>query len=189
MNLSPFHYLKLREVDKVGSLLHLIAKKSGELYLTRLLKLLYLIDEKSVMEIGVPVTPFEYKVAENGPLIVDLWRNLKTSNYFNKYINVSVSSNEDGYKIVAVGEPNINRFSDYEIELINTVIREYKGYSTSKLIDFIHNKEKSLWNDIVFNNDLTFETNKISEHAIDFKQHIIENETLSHFYETYRITR
>ena len=177
------------EKEKVGSLLHLIAKKSKVIYLTRLLKLIYLIDEKSILEIGVPVTSFEYRVAENGPLVVDLWNNLKNSNLFYKYITVTKDSIEDGYKITPVGEPDETLFSEYELELINNTVRDYRGYSTRELIDHIHEKDNSLWKDIVFKNSISFEITKLSEHIIDFRDLIKDNETLSSFYDTYRITR
>ena len=188
-NPADLSSLSRRDVDKIGSLLHLIAKKSGNIYLTRLLKLLYLIDEKSVKEIGVPVTPFEYRVAQNGPLIVELWTNLQQCNDFSKYIQISKEADIEGTKITAVGEPNEKRFSEYELELINDIVRDYRGYSTDELIDYIHEHKESLWKDIVSKKSVDFSSSKISALKIDFKEHIKGDETLIHFYETYKSVR
>lgn len=187
LNLLPG--LSYREHEKIGSLLHLISKKSGNIYLTRLLKLLYLIDERSILEIGVPVTPLEYRVAENGPLVIELWTDLKNNNSFSKYIKVNFNHNEDGFCIQPIGEPNPNRFSEYELGLIDDVILKFKGYSTTQLIEYIHEKDASLWKDIVFSNKLSFSSKKISEFVIDFSKHIEDNESLLEFYNIYRAVR
>jgi len=190
-NNIQFGSLTVRETAKVGNLIHYIAKKSGEIYLTRLLKILYLIDEKSVQEIGVPVTPFEYRVAENGPMIVELWHDLKSKNSFSHFISVDFSAQYEGYRIKAksTNDTNLNRFSEYELELIDEILMKYRDYSTEELIEFIHEKESSLWKDIVYKKSINFNSDKISKHIVDLRKHIEHDETLSEFYDMYRNTR
>ncbi|HEY5570416.1 MAG TPA: type II toxin-antitoxin system antitoxin SocA domain-containing protein, partial [Bacteroidales bacterium] len=52
--------------DKIGNLIVLLATRLKPLYHTKLIKLLYLIDEEAVKEDGVPVTWLEYKVWQFG---------------------------------------------------------------------------------------------------------------------------
>ncbi|HWY33202.1 MAG TPA: type II toxin-antitoxin system antitoxin SocA domain-containing protein, partial [Nitrosopumilaceae archaeon] len=87
-----------RETNRLGIILNLIVLHSNGIYITRLLKLLYLIDETSIKEIGVPATILEYNVAKNGPLAVDLWSDLKTVNSFNNYVKVDCIEDEDNEK-------------------------------------------------------------------------------------------
>jgi len=184
--------LSNRDRERIGSLLHIIAKKHNPFYLTRLLKLLYLIDEKSVQEIGVPVTNFEYRVAEKGPLIVDLWKNLKENNLFDDYIEVTtveMGEGDDRFKITPISEPKEKLFSDYELQLINNVVRDYKGWKTEDIINYIHNDEKSLWKHIVDTNSVKFNAQKISEYKINFREHIKNDETLSDFFDVYHKLR
>ena len=63
--------------DKIGNLLSYLTLKNSSLSLTKALKLLYLIDEISVLESGSPITFLDYKVWENGPVAHELYDELK----------------------------------------------------------------------------------------------------------------
>ena len=184
--LAQFTY---REIDKIGSILSLIAKKTKGIYITRLMKYLYLIDETSVKEIGVPVLPFNYKVAEKGPLITELWKILPKNIEFKEYIDVSFDKSQNGHKIISIGEPKLVRFSQYELELIDKIISNYAAYETDEIIDYLHTHKDSLWKGVVENESIDFNSNKISNHSINLRNIVEGNDTNSYLYDSYFATR
>ena len=54
--------------EKIGNLLIYLAVHLNPLFHTKLIKLLYLIDENAVRDCGVPVTWLDYKVWQYGPV-------------------------------------------------------------------------------------------------------------------------
>lgn len=180
-----------KQIKKVGSLLHLISKESGGIFLTRLMKLLYVVDKTSVKEIGVPVTDLTYAVAKDGPLAVCVWSDLNNRNVFENYINVSTKKNYFGLFIKHEGEPNYELFSEYELELIERVVKSKKTQKTPDLIDELHEEEDSLWKKIVDSHNIDFTTQKsyISEYNIDLSDYLKENEVMNYMYNSYQITK
>ena len=56
--------------DKIGNLIVLLAGRLKPLYHTKLIKLLYLIDEEAVKDGGIPITWLDYKAWQYGPVSV-----------------------------------------------------------------------------------------------------------------------
>jgi uncharacterized phage-associated protein len=72
-------------LDKVGNLIIYLVdeikrKYRQPLYITKLLKLLYIIDETSVKETGVPVTSLDYKVWRMGPVAYAVYSDFTHNN-------------------------------------------------------------------------------------------------------------
>ena len=63
--------------DKIGNLLVYLAQNISDLSMTKALKLLYIIDETSMKESGVPVTWLEYKVWEKGPVAQEIYDEIR----------------------------------------------------------------------------------------------------------------
>lgn len=176
---------------KLGNLLVYLAKKIQPLYLTKTLKLLYLIDETSVREIGVPVTWLDYQVWKLGPvpkeLFIELRHNVKEFYQDKKisledYITVEKAINPvknqfDSYIIKPKVEFDDGEFNDYEIDLIDRIIEENQHLSSAKLVEKLHEKG-TLWHKVVITQDLQrifmLEQNR-SNHTIDFTQLLVED--------------
>lgn len=150
--------------DKIGNLLALLASKVPDLGITKLSKLLYLIDEKAVQETGVPVTWVNYEAWHMGPVPAELYFQVRHGEHvFDKghaqdldsYIDVQPTSiNQlDGYHILPKVAFCDDEFSDYEINLIEQIIREYGEKSANELIQLTHSPN-SLWSRIVAKENL-----------------------------------
>jgi len=170
--------------NKIGNILIYLSeqireKYSIDLYLTKTLKLLYLIDETSVKETGTPVTWLEYKVWENGPVAKDIHAELKYGDkLYHNNSTISLDSfvktkfikknGEYQCKIFPLKPFDDSYFSDYEIELLDRIILNYGSLPSNKLINILH-KENTLWNKEKNNHRLEFSLqNKTSDFSINF---------------------
>lgn len=145
--------------NKIGNLLIYLASNIKDLGITKSLKLLYLIDETSVREIGTPVTWLEYKVWEMGPVAVDIYneiQHLETST-LSAYVRTEKRQTFDYETTVIkpIKEFNDSEFNDYEIELFDRIIAKYAHLSAKSVIDLLH-QEGSLWHQNVLKNELQF---------------------------------
>ncbi len=174
----------------IGNILISFAEKIPYLSLTKALKLLYLLDEHSVKEIGVPVTWLEYKVWELGPVAEDIYNEIKYSEKISIYgkvtsldefITIKKGANnakktEETY-ILAKKTFDESEFTEYELELINSIIEKYGKLNAKELVDLLH-KENTLWSKIVKENNLTEHFKKFnskSNYTIPFSN-LIDNE-------------
>jgi len=150
-------------IEKIGNLIIYLVdeidkKYKQPLFLTKLLKLLYIIDENAVKETGVPVTGLSYSAWKMGPVAFEVYKDLKheNSDKLSCYVEAKKGVGISGYewaKINSVNKFDDSEFSDYEIELIDKVIDEYGAYDKDKLIELTHEKG-GLWKQVVDENKL-----------------------------------
>lgn len=158
--------------SKIGNLLIFLANNTEDLSLTKALKLLYIIDEMSMREIGVPVTWLEYKVWEKGPVATEIYEEIRNgitcgphTQLVGKYINIQTSLNPVDPSLTpvkhisAAREFDDSEFTDYEIELLTKVINLFGKKSASQLINYLHEKN-SLWEIEKEKNGLDFKLQK-----------------------------
>jgi len=175
------NYTSILNKDKVGNLFVYLASRIDNLFLTKLLKLTYIIDELSVKETNSPVTWLNYKVWKNGPVAPKIHHNFTYENAteFTEFIDLEiVPQANNGLKIKAKKEFDDSEFTDYEIELINRVVSKYGSLNSSQLIQLLH-EENTLWHKIVEQRGLAkiFESNEdanTSPYEIDLKELIKE---------------
>jgi uncharacterized phage-associated protein len=165
----------LANKDKIGNLMILLAGTLSPLYHTKLIKLLYLIDETAVKDDGIPVTWLDYKVWQYGPVAPETYFIKDNDHLFAKYIHTKKS--ENGTLIVPVSPFNENSFSEYELEIINQVISKYGSLSSEDLVQLTHEKN-SLWYKTKLENDLDFENSiaNVSDISIDLKRLVANDE-------------
>jgi hypothetical protein len=190
---EPISYSEI-DIQKIGGIMHLISKISNGVSRTRLLKLMYLIDEASVIELGVPVSPIEYKVAKLGPLAQKVWSELQPDNTtFGDLVNVDlkITGDSECFLITPIGNPNLELFSEYETELIETIVKKYKETETDVLINDILHHEDTLWGKMVKEHNIDFDKlpTRISNYTIDFSSLIKDSEEKLHYYNSYHNTR
>jgi len=144
------HDIRIFNKEKIGNLFIFLSSNIDNLFITKLLKLTYIIDELSVKETGAPVTWLNYKVWKKGPVPQKVYYNLtfEGGEEFSDYINVKSSKRINGLKITPKGEFDDSEFSDYEIELLNRVIKDFGKLNSTQLVDFLH-EEDSLWHKVV----------------------------------------
>lgn len=143
---------------KNGVLIAYIAQSILDINLRKLLKLIYLIDEKFMEQRGFPLTWFDYYAWERGPVAPEVYeiKNGAFSGY------VKCFKNDEGKNIVESILPNKNQvmsqmdsFSQYEMEIIDDIIIRYGKKTADELSDITH-KNDSLWSAIVKEENISF---------------------------------
>lgn len=145
--------------EKNGALLAYIADRNPGIHLRQLLKIVYLIDEKFMEKRGFPLTWFNnYLAWAKGPVAPEVY-DVKKEN-FSDYVNCE--KNDEGSNIVApvmkhgyLIEKQMEAFSVFEKEVIDTVIEACVGKSADELSDITHSKD-SLWSRIVEKQNVEF---------------------------------
>lgn len=150
--------------SKAFNALVYFAEHIKPLYLTKGIKLLYIADEKAIRESGVPVTWLNYKAWKFGPVPEDIFYRVKRSHSLQKaglqhtevdglIISDPAPGLPDGIVLSPKRAFDDSQFSDYEIEVLDEVIRQYGKYTGEQLEEILHG-EGSLWHKVVKENNL-----------------------------------
>ncbi len=145
-------------MEKNGALLAYIAEKNPGIHLRKLLKMVYLIDEKFMEKRGFPLTWFNYQAWEKGPVAPEVYAVKEGA--FSDY--VKCQKNQEGKNIVTpalqhdylIGK-QMEAFSLYEKEIIDSVINAYCDKSADDLTNITHQND-SLWSKIVYEQKVVF---------------------------------
>lgn len=142
--------------EKNGVLLAYLAERIPNVTLRKLLKLVYLTDEKFTIERGFPLTWFNYFAWKKGPVAPEVY-DIKNGS-FADFVQCHRNSN-DKYEVSPVGgaltEDRLNLYSRYEMNMIDEIISKYGSMSADELTDITH-LENTLWSKVVNENKLTF---------------------------------
>lgn len=137
--------------EKNGALLAYIAKNVPNINLRKLLKIVYLIDEKFMELRGFPLTWFDYYAWAKGPVAPEVY-DVKNG-AFSEY--VTCNRNEEGKNIIDAVLPHpylvlkqMDLYSPYEMGIIDQVIFEHEHTTADELTELTH-KKNSLWSQIV----------------------------------------
>lgn len=175
--------------NKIGNLLNYLSTNIPNLHMTKVLKLLYLIDETSYARTGVPATWLDYKVWEMGPVAEELYNELRYDRTIiqngepinlEPFIKTEKTTNAKGKVNITIhpnGKYNLDEFSAFERELIDNIIDKFGYYTSKELINLLH-EQNTLWHKKVSDNNLklNFEVySKKSNYVIDFAELIKED--------------
>ncbi len=163
--------------DLIGNLIIYIADKCKPLYHTKLLKILYFIDEVAVQEKGSPITWLEYSVWGKGPVSKEIYfSKVENCNPFDSYFTIS-KKNNNAYQIIPKQVFDKSEFSKKDIEIIDHVIDLYGKKTSDELIELTHAKG-SLWSNIVETKNIKFsKENTTSVYSINFAD-LIKDDTM-----------
>lgn len=173
--------------EQIGNLLILLANRCRPLYHTKMMKLLFLIDQQSVIKRGVPLTWLEYKAWGLGPVSPDLF--FSKNDGFNKFSNyVYFEKKGDNSTLVKpLKDFDDLEFSDLDMEIIDEVL-ELHGQKTSKELIALTHKDDSLWKKTVKKSGVKFSSeNKISDAIINFLDIIDDDYKKSMYFSTLEI--
>ena len=164
-----------------------LAKSLDNLYITKLLKLLYIIDEESIKESGEPVTWMNYNVWKFGPVNPDLHTELAYNSGENLSDYIEVYQNLYGQIVIPKSDFDDGEFSEFELEIIDRVIKNYGVLSSAELVDILH-KNDTLWDKIVkehnLNEKFKYEENNTSQYKIDFTELLEKDSLKKHIYQS-----
>ena len=111
---------------------------------TKLLKLIYLLDEYSIRSYGIPFFDLEYKLWQAGPVNTDIYSELSSDTHLLKdFIKLNFTGTGEVY-ISAKKKFDNNEFSENELELLEKIAQAYKKYSAKRLVELCH-RPTTLW--------------------------------------------
>lgn len=137
--------LKITQADrnKIGNAVIYIAQYCCNLSKTKLLKLLYLMEDYSVKRFQTPFLGLPFETWQAGPVVKDIFIDLSETPVL-----------LDGFveKIVVDGKTYINpvaafsddEFSDNDMTVMDDILRKYGRMSAIQLVKMTHNKD-GLW--------------------------------------------
>lgn len=154
--------------NKVGALLGYICSHIPYIHLRKLLKVIYLMDEKSVKMWAIPLTWLDYYAWKKGPVAPSVYA--VKEGEFSAY--VTCAKGEDDKWHVSANKTNLyaidkdlKAFSAYEMDIINSVIEYCKNKSADELTAETHSDD-SLWSQTVSRHNITFDKTGRSEYPI-----------------------
>jgi uncharacterized phage-associated protein len=128
----------------IGNIIVLLAERCKPLYHTKLLKILYLIDEEATKRTGAPITWLSYNVWQYGPVSEDVYfSKIEGLNKFSDFVRFDHVSGEK-YMITPVVKLDDSEFSELDLQIIDDVITKYGHLNAKQLVDIVHAKN-SLW--------------------------------------------
>src|ERR1700744_6735559 len=121
------------QLERLGNAILFLEQQIHPLYKTKLLKLIYLLDELAISRNGVPFLGLDYKLWQAGPVNSDLYEELNQPYLLESYI--SLKQDELGTRISGKRPFSDDEFSEMEIRLLNEIATRYKTTSAEKLVE------------------------------------------------------
>ncbi|WP_291564023.1 Panacea domain-containing protein [Bacteroides sp.] len=158
--------------SKLGNAIIYIANNTTQLSKTKLLKLLYLMEEEMVLHYHVPFLGLPYEVWQAGPVSKDVFIDLSDGPYLLKdYVTTEQTADGKITYIKAKAEFCDDEFSDCEIEMMDNIISRYGSLTAGQLVNETH-KQGTLWHKVAEAHNLIepFEKRECnnSDYQIDF---------------------
>ena len=131
------NYFNERKTTQIASLL--LSMNGGKMNYMKLIKLLYIIDRKALLEWGFPLTFDKYVSMPKGPVLSNTYNLImegvqnKEESYWYSFI-----SEPSYYSVELIAEPNDVELSIAEIELITKIDSEYKDKDQWEMVDIVH---------------------------------------------------
>ncbi len=143
LNRKPdiFNGYKSLDIEKVENIISYIASKVKNLTITSLNKYLWFIDIVSFNQRSVSITGLTYQNQKFGPTIIDKKYD-EISLLDDKYIREDIETeNGNTTKIISNGNYDLDKISDTEKEIIDTIIKILKNKTVTDISELSHREE------------------------------------------------
>ena len=173
------------QIEKIGNAIVYLSSKIGDLTKTKILKLLFILEEASIKKYGYPFFGIDFQIWKLGPVVKDIFIDLSedTPSLLAKFIKRDPSNLN---LFTCSTEFNDDEFSDNDIELLDIVANFAKDKTANALIKHTHSPN-SLWRKSAIKNGvleiLEEELINSTEFNIDFSLLFENNPTLLEQYE------
>ena len=163
-------------INKIGNTVIFLATNMQPLSKTKLLKLLYLLEEFSVKKYNIPFLDLRFEVWQAGPVAKDIFIDLSQDEpiMLNKFVSLEYL-NFNGVIATFIKpkkEFNDDEFSDINLVLLKIIVEKFKDSSAKDLVKLTH-RPNSPWFQIAKETGLLeqFENGKLtsSNIEIDFR--------------------
>ena len=170
---------------RIIELIKQIVYKRGKVVITELLKLIYLIDKKSVEKTGFSITKEDYQIWQYGPVLKDLYYCVVQDDLIVKGLKITVDKSKNKRQnitsISRSGEkliPDNTVFGIIENKIIKEVLEEHSAMTAKDLVNLLHSEE-SLWRkqavELGIYEEIESGSTKTTEHKIDLSR-LIEDD-------------
>lgn len=160
--------------EKLGNAVIYIASHTDHLSKTKLLKLLYFMEEYNVRRFHTPFLGLPFEVWQAGPVVKDLFIDLsETPVLLDGYVTKQVSG--DATYIYPAKEFSDDEFSDNDLLTMQEVMNRYGRMSAKELVKLTH-REGTLWHRVASEENLLEKFNRKlmnnSDFVIDFSDEL-----------------
>ncbi len=133
--------LSIEQVEKIGNTVIYLSTRVGELARTKLLKLLFLIEEKSIKDFGKPFFELDFKVWQFGPVVEPIYNEVTSgeANIFKDYFKRNRFD-----EFIPLNGFNDDEFSNNDIHLLDEMVDFARHKIASDFVRITHGPN-SLW--------------------------------------------
>jgi uncharacterized phage-associated protein len=173
------------QIEKIGNAMIYLTKHVGDPSKTKILKLLFFLEEESIRKFGYPFFGVDFKIWVRGPVLENVFRDFEhdSPTIFKKYVKRDIYDKD-------LWSPNKefddSEFSDNDIKCLQSICAFARHKTSYDLVNLSH-KKGSLWersaNEYGVYHDLIDEKVTITEHSIDFSFLLEGNEFFKERYE------
>jgi uncharacterized phage-associated protein len=161
-------------IEKIGNSMIYLAERVPELSKTKLLKLIYLLEETSVKKNSLPFFGIPFEVWQAGPVAKEIFIDLDYEPcLFAKFI--TLYKNKSSTYVSAKSSFQDDEFSDNDIDVMDYVIEKYGSKTAKQLVQLLHKKGSAWHNQAEKNGLMNAFNNKItnsSSNEIDFTYYL-----------------
>lgn len=131
------------QIDKLGNALIYLIDKMGSLPKTSLLKLVYIIEEKSIEKRGMPFFNLDFEVWKFGPVCQNLYVEFSEEPILLKNF-IKKRNIKNGFVFDKNACFNDDEFSDSDIYILDEIVKNFSGKNVKYLVNYTH-QSNSLW--------------------------------------------
>jgi uncharacterized phage-associated protein len=134
------------QINRIGNLLVYITSELGPTPKTKLLKLIYIIEEEYVKKTGVTFTELSYTFLPLGPVSTFVNNQIdKKREPMARFVKVEKTASATLIKPATLFSED--EFSPFDLEIVDDVLATFGKKTASQLIDYTH-RENGLWKKI-----------------------------------------
>ena len=166
------------EINKIGNTIVYLAQNIPQLSKTKLLKLLYLLDEVSIKEFAIPFLNLEYYVWQAGPVATEIFGEISQeleNSVLDQFLRLRFQEINQRFAVFIEPKQDFDdsEFSDNDIMILEMFCQKFKNTTAEQLVEITHRKN-TLWYQIALKNNLLhdFETKRktTSNYKIDLSE-------------------
>jgi uncharacterized phage-associated protein len=175
----------IEKKEKLANTIIYFAEKIPNISKTKLIKLMYLLEEFYVKKYNIPFLDIEFEVWQAGPVNRETYIELSDKPIILKgYIERHIDG--DNTHVRPAKEFSDDEFSDNEIEMMDFIITHFKDKTAKELVDYVHRPGSAWYNTAKQAGLLALFENHIinsSEEKINFEFFCENEEGICHFRE------
>jgi len=140
----PHRYTK-DDIAKIGNTLVYFTKRINDLTKTKLLMLVYLLEETTIRKCSRPFLNLDFELWNLGPVARDLYVDFSSTEQYIFKDFVSTHPQEEGRGYISPATHfDDNEFSDIELSILDDVVKQFGNLSTKELNVHAHSA-RSPW--------------------------------------------